>query len=242
MPIANLFLALFTLLEPGYIGIRPAEITDATRREYKLAADVRTGLVLTKVWENSPAARAGLRAGDVLTSFDEKPVTTIATLQALVAKNGAGEKVAYVARRGSGTIAGLLVLGERPAAAPQVATGKEADLEKRMARLQKRIAKTHAEAVLIQKRNTKPASWIGYMEREERALVKAEAAKKVERVIWHKGRLALLREMGRGQVGSANRSAASKRVREMEERMEMILERLEMLEHSAKNSGKNSGK
>ena len=208
MPIANLLLSLLTLLEPGYIGIRPAEITDAARREFKLAADVRTGLVLMKVWENSPAARAGLRRGDVLTSFNEKPVPDIAALQALVAKRGAGQKVAYVARRGSGTIAGLLVLGKRPQevreAMPTQEPGSDADLERRMVELQERIAKAHARATAEKARRNqlaaeagmagksgrgKPTNWVGYMEREERALVRAEKSKNVERIIWHKARL-----------------------------------------------------
>ena len=70
------------------------------------------------------------------------------------------------------------------------------------------------------------------MEREERALVRAEKSKRTERILWHKARLSLLREMGRPKKPRA--SEASLRVRELEERMEMILERLEMLENSAK--------
>jgi membrane-associated protease RseP (regulator of RpoE activity) len=253
MPIANLFLGLLTLLEPGYIGIQPAEITDAARSEYKIAADVRAGLVLTLVRENSPAARAGLRRGDVLTSFNEKPVPNIAALQALIAKHGAGQKVAYVARRGSGTIAGLLVLGKRPQevreAMPRLEPGSEADLERRMAELQERIAKAHARATAEKARRTqraaeagmagtakraKPTTWVGYMEREERALVRAEKSKNVERIIWHKARLSILREMGRPKKSAKARNAnASKRARELEERMEMILERLEILEKKA---------
>jgi len=139
----------------GYIGIRPAEISQELRQHYKIAEGIDRGLVLTQIFEKSPAAKAGLRVGDVLTSFDNKPVNSIDELIKLLDGMKPGRRVAYVARRGSGTIAGLLVLAKQPVdtleeapkpvrepkAAPKAAPGAASghDLDKRMDKLNREI-------------------------------------------------------------------------------------------------------
>lgn len=256
MPLAKMLLPLLALFEPamaqpamaqpagaqpGYMGINPAPINDSMRKEFRLADDVKSGLVLIQVFEGTAAARAGLRPGDVLTSFANKPVKSIEDLMGLIKNKRAGQKVAYVARRGSGTIAGVMVLGKRPAERRVVQTDgpagkpdpvKEGDLERRMDRLQRDIEvarkraaerKAHAEA------NKRPTSWKGWMEREERALERAERSGAKERILWHRGRLQLLREMR-----NAPKAGPEKRIRELEAQIQRVLERLERLEKSLK--------
>ena len=143
----------------GYMGIHPAELTPESRKAHKVADGIERGLVLIKVYEDSAAAKAGLRAGDVLTAFNNKPVNSIEGLIELISDTRPGQRVAYVARRGSGTIAGLLVLGTPPderAEAREVESkevrikerkqGEGDELDVRMERLKRDIEVMRAEA------------------------------------------------------------------------------------------------
>ena len=250
MPLAKLLLSLFVMMEPanaepGYMGINPAPLNDAMRKEYRVANDVKSGLVLIQVFDGTAAKRAGLRRGDVLTKFAEKPVRSIEDLMGLLKNKKAGQKVSYVARRGSGTIAGILVLGKRPKEprvvsvpareAPKAAErpANEGDLQRRMDRLQRdiEIARKQAaeRAAQREKQRKRPTTWKGLMEREERGLERAKKAGNRERVLWHSARLELLREMGQPKKPNAN-----KRVAELEAQIQRVLERLERLEKSLK--------
>jgi len=263
--------ALLTLLlaappadeKPGYIGIQPAPLSAELRKAFKIADDVEGGLVLLVVHEDTAASKAGLRKGDVLTSFDNKPMKTIEDLLALVREKKAGEKVAYVARRGSGTIAGLLVLGERPEeeeviveeAMPEKPAAGEAELEAKAKALQaemeqlrelamKRAAEARKKAADMERaaaaRERKPAEgaprrFEGWIDREERGLEQAEETKNIERIIWHKARLQLLREMREAGMERPNEArGGDRRVARLEKRLQQVLERLEKLEAWAK--------
>jgi len=57
------------------LGAELSEITSELRRQYRLAEDTQ-GVLLLSVERNGMAAKNGLRAGDVITRFDNKAVTT----------------------------------------------------------------------------------------------------------------------------------------------------------------------
>ena len=57
------------------------------------------GAELARVVASSPAARAGLRAGDVITAMDSKPIKTAAQLTTRVRSHGAGDKVSVTYTR-----------------------------------------------------------------------------------------------------------------------------------------------
>ena len=83
-------------IERGYIGITMQPL-DRDLAEY-LGHPNLTGAVLNSVIEGSPAQRAGLRTGDVITSFDGTPVETekeedLGIFQRLVAGIEPGRKV-----------------------------------------------------------------------------------------------------------------------------------------------------
>ena len=78
-------------------------------------ADADGGARVASVSAGGPAAKAGLRAGDLVTSFDGKPVADAASISGLVNDHKPGDKVDLVVRR-AGTEKTLTVtLGERPA-------------------------------------------------------------------------------------------------------------------------------
>jgi serine protease Do len=105
-----------TLFTSGgnYLGIAVQEVTRENMGRYNLREP--RGLVITKVAEDSPAARAGIKTGDVILSFDGEQVTTYRKLQRLISeaapeqmvrlsisRNGAQQEVSVtVGRRQSG--------------------------------------------------------------------------------------------------------------------------------------------
>lgn len=71
------------------------------------------GCRVTDAVEGYPAARAGIRAGDVITRFDGKPVTGFDDLVDLVAKKSPGDAVTVEILRDGETIEKKLVLARR---------------------------------------------------------------------------------------------------------------------------------
>ncbi len=63
--------------------------------------DSQDGVKVEKVWENAPAAKAGLQDGDVITKFDDADVVTFHHLCRIVNKKKGGGKVKLTFRRGS---------------------------------------------------------------------------------------------------------------------------------------------
>jgi C-terminal processing protease CtpA/Prc len=98
----------------NYMGVTTTEVTRDNMGRYNLREP--RGVVITRVAEDSPAARAGLKAGDVILRFDSEPVTTHNKLQRLIneaapeqsvrlgiSRNGAEQEVTVtIARRRSG--------------------------------------------------------------------------------------------------------------------------------------------
>ena len=63
----------------GYMGIGITDVTPENSKFFDLAKS--EGAVVTQVEPDSPAAKAGLKTGDVITSLDGKPVTNAGELQ-----------------------------------------------------------------------------------------------------------------------------------------------------------------
>ncbi|HUT35284.1 MAG TPA: PQQ-binding-like beta-propeller repeat protein [Planctomycetota bacterium] len=91
---------------PGWIGIR---IEDAERR----GGGVRVVSTVSDV-EDAPAVRAGLRGGDVLVSFDGKPLRDAQDLITVCTERGAGTTVQLKFLRGEEAHAVQMTLGARP--------------------------------------------------------------------------------------------------------------------------------
>jgi serine protease Do len=65
---------------------------------------------LTAVQDNSPAAEAGVKVGDVLVSFNDRPASEIRRWQLTEALKRPGEEIKLVLRRGEKEVSLRLVL------------------------------------------------------------------------------------------------------------------------------------
>ena len=79
-------------VERGYLGVSVQDITPALADSFGLKS--RTGALVAEVQPNSPAAKAGLRGGDVITAFAGKPVNDAAQLSLAVSQAAPDTKVA----------------------------------------------------------------------------------------------------------------------------------------------------
>lgn len=84
--------------EQGYLGISGNSITD----EYVQGFNMPKGVYVTKLIEDSPADKAGLMSGDIITKFDDREVSTMEELQSILSKRQAGEEVSLVVQRNNG--------------------------------------------------------------------------------------------------------------------------------------------
>jgi len=75
----------------GWLGVRIQEVTKEIAEVEKLQKP--EGALVASVSENSPADKAGIKAGDIILEFDGKKVNTMRTLPKLVAQTEVGKKV-----------------------------------------------------------------------------------------------------------------------------------------------------
>lgn len=78
----------FGRVRRGYLGITMAEIENLRQQGQTIPED--QGVVITDVLPDTPSARAGLKAGDVLTEYNGEPVEHIPALRFRVAESVVG--------------------------------------------------------------------------------------------------------------------------------------------------------
>ena len=75
----------------GYIGVRPIEMTPELRQHF--GAPKEAGVLVGSVEADSPAAKAGLQVGDIVTAVDGDPVDSIGDLISDVRRKKGGEAI-----------------------------------------------------------------------------------------------------------------------------------------------------
>jgi len=78
-------------VERGWLGVVMQPVTQDLAQSF--GAKQLTGALVSQVNEGSPAAEAGIKAGDIITAFDGKPVSDSADLPPLVGTTKPGQKV-----------------------------------------------------------------------------------------------------------------------------------------------------
>jgi serine protease DegQ len=81
----------------GWIGVEPNDLSPELAETFDIQAD--SGVIITGVLQNGPAALAGIRPGDVVVSITERPVPDVAQLLSLVASLKPGTAYRFVVQR-----------------------------------------------------------------------------------------------------------------------------------------------
>lgn len=92
---------IFIMGGQSWLGVQIGDVTGEKARELKLPRE--SGALVEDVEEESPAAKAGLQANDVILSFDGETVRSAAHLARLVQETPAGRKVSLQISRGGQT-------------------------------------------------------------------------------------------------------------------------------------------
>jgi Do/DeqQ family serine protease len=98
-----------------WLGAKTQTLTDEMAKSFGLS--VPTGVVVSDIWPQGPAARAGLRGGDVIVSVDGAPVDDEGALNYRIATRRPGESVVLAVKRGGSDLQ-LKVVVAAPAAVP----------------------------------------------------------------------------------------------------------------------------
>jgi serine protease Do len=93
----------------GWLGVRIQEVTKEIADVEKL--EKAEGALVASVSENSPADKAGIKAGDIILEFDNQKVDTMRTLPKLVAQTKVGKKVVVKIWRNQKLISKKVLLG-----------------------------------------------------------------------------------------------------------------------------------
>jgi len=94
-----------------YLGVNLAEIDDNRAKELKLKEDY--GVEITRVEENSPAEKAGLKPGDVVTEYNGQRVEGMEQFGRLVRETPPGREVKLTVSRNGASQTLTAVLGSR---------------------------------------------------------------------------------------------------------------------------------
>ncbi len=106
----------------GWLGVRIQDVTPDMAEA--LGLDVAEGAMVSDV-PDGPAMDAGMKSGDVIVSFDGKPVTDTRQLVRIVGNTEVGKSVRVVVNRNGNTETLLVTLGRREETAQTVPASQE---------------------------------------------------------------------------------------------------------------------
>ena len=100
-----------------YIGVMGQTVTQSVASQYNLP--VYQGAYVTQVVPGSPAAKAGIKTGDIIVAIDGKPVKSMDDVVAGVRSHQVGDKLTITYYQGSSKKTVELTLAEKPTTVPQ---------------------------------------------------------------------------------------------------------------------------
>ncbi|GAA4328980.1 Do family serine endopeptidase [Variovorax defluvii] len=96
----------------GWIGVEPNDLSPELAETFGVKAS--KGVIITGVLQNGPAARAGVRPGDVITAVGDKPIGNVQELLTAVAGLKPGNSARFALQRGSDRMELDVTPGLRP--------------------------------------------------------------------------------------------------------------------------------
>lgn len=102
------------MVRRGYLGVELVDLTPELRRHFGAAEG--SGIMVSRVESGSPADKAGIEVGDIITSIDGKAVTSSHDVRSRMRSADEGEKVAIEIRRNNRAqnVTATVALRERP--------------------------------------------------------------------------------------------------------------------------------
>jgi serine protease DegS len=95
----------------GWVGIVPADVDEMAARRFNLA---QPGVVVAKMYEDSPAAQAGMELRDIILSVNGTKVTSAQDTLTRIAMARPGAQVTIAGIRGTEKFSTRVKVGERP--------------------------------------------------------------------------------------------------------------------------------
>ncbi|MFY8041872.1 MAG: S1C family serine protease, partial [Rhodoferax sp.] len=96
----------------GWIGVEPNDLSPELAETFDVKT--QTGVIITGVLQNGPAAQAGIRPGDVIVSIADKTIGNVTQLLSVVASLKPGTAAAFTIERKNQTIELNVTPGVRP--------------------------------------------------------------------------------------------------------------------------------
>jgi Do/DeqQ family serine protease len=96
----------------GWIGVEPNELTPELAQTFSV--DAKQGVIITGVLQNGPAAKAGMRPGDVVTAISGHDTHSVAEMLAQVAALKPGSAAPFDVQRSDGKTKLQVTPGVRP--------------------------------------------------------------------------------------------------------------------------------
>lgn len=112
-------------VEHTYLGIQMVTLTPEVQQEINsnlnsgLSVSESSGILVVKIVPNSPAAQAGLRAGDVIQSVNGQAVQDAAAVQKLVSEKSVGDTLTLAVKRDQQNLNLVAQLGALPSQATE---------------------------------------------------------------------------------------------------------------------------
>ena len=102
----------------GWLGIEPQALTPELSQA--LGSDAQSGIVVAAVMQPGPAASAGIRPGDIITTLGGKVVQTVPELLTVVAQSTPGQTLRVQLKRQRTTLQVAVKIAQRPKANARV--------------------------------------------------------------------------------------------------------------------------
>lgn len=97
----------------GWLGVSIQNLTEDLAASFKYKGT--DGALVGQVQENTPAAKSGLKQGDIIINYNGTPIKNVNELRNLVASTSPGEKVPVEVLRGGSSKTIQVTIGELPA-------------------------------------------------------------------------------------------------------------------------------